>query len=216
MTADNANLVFAATGQGLYRSSDGGVQWEFVSGLPQEVIVHTVAANPLDPRHILVGIEGRGISVSRDGGQTWQAGVAGLEPNSSIHDIVIDPINSQVVYTSDLRSGVYRSTDGGLTWEKINNGLRTRAALGLSLSTDGEHLYVATDGEGVFRLDLNGQPPPSAAQPVPESTSQAVGGPADDSKPPFLNLPCAGAAFTLLAIVVLVLRKKDRKKIKNS
>jgi photosystem II stability/assembly factor-like uncharacterized protein len=101
--------------------------------------------------------------LSSDGGQTWQAVVAGLEANSSIHDIVFDPTNSQVVYVSDLRSGVYRSTDGGHSWVKINNGLRTRATTGMAISADGQHLYVGTHGEGVFRLDVNSMPPQSMA-----------------------------------------------------
>lgn len=43
--------------------------------------------------------------------------------------------------------GVYRSTNGGQTWIRINNGLRNRAVLTLSISADGRHLYAATDGE---------------------------------------------------------------------
>jgi photosystem II stability/assembly factor-like uncharacterized protein len=73
--------------------------------------------------------------------------------------MVFDPTNPQVVYASDYRSGMYRSTDGGHTWALINQGLHNRAVLGLSVSADGQHLYVATDGEGVYRLDLTGVPP---------------------------------------------------------
>jgi hypothetical protein len=36
--------------------------------------------------------------------------------------------------------------------------------MGLSISGDGQHLYVAVDGNGVCRLDLNGEPPPRAPQ----------------------------------------------------
>jgi hypothetical protein len=71
-----------------------------------------------------------------------------------------------VMYAADRFSGVYRSTDGGATWMPINTGLRTRAVNALSISSDGQHLYAATEGEGVFRLDLSGQAP----QPVPTLT----------------------------------------------
>jgi hypothetical protein len=79
---------------------------------------------------------------------------AGLELKGSLHDIVFDPQNQQVVYSSDHSKVVYRSIDGGITWIRINSGLRTRSATGLAISSDGLHVYVATDGEGVFRLDL--------------------------------------------------------------
>ena len=82
--------------------------------------------------------------------------VAGLEPNGSMHDIVFDPTNPSVVYASDIYSGVYRSTDSGEIWTKINSGLQSRATRGLTISADGQHLYVGTNEDGVLRLDLSG------------------------------------------------------------
>jgi uncharacterized protein (TIGR03437 family) len=59
-----------------------------------------------------------------------------------------------VIYAGDALTGVYRSQDAGQTWEQINQGLRTRAVMALAISSDGGTLYAATQGEGVFRLDL--------------------------------------------------------------
>ncbi len=75
-----------------------------------------------------------------------------MDPNAVVHSIVIDPANTQVVWAADIRSGVYRSVDGGKTWTRTNQGLRTRAVNALSISADGQVLYAATEGEGVFRL----------------------------------------------------------------
>jgi xyloglucan-specific exo-beta-1,4-glucanase len=127
--------------------------------VPTGTMVRTVAVSPANRQRVLAGAEGWGMYASSDGGDTWQASYAGLEPNSSLDDIVFDPTNAQVVYCSDFRSGVYRSTDSGATWTKINQGLRNRTATDLSISADGQHLYVATDGEGVFRLDVSGAAP---------------------------------------------------------
>jgi hypothetical protein len=41
-----------------------------------------------------------------------------------------------------------------------------RAIQSLAISSDGLHLYAASDGSGVFRLDLNGQPPAAASTPT--------------------------------------------------
>jgi uncharacterized protein (TIGR03382 family) len=92
----------------------------------------------------------------------------GLNPEAMLSDIIFDPNNSQVMYVADRFSGVYRSTDGGLTWNQINNGLRTRAVNKLAVSTDSRHLYAATEGEGVFRLDLTGEPPKSISESLTE------------------------------------------------
>lgn len=223
---DNAAVVFAATGAGLFRSDDGGETWALLGGLPESAVARAVAVNPNDPGHLLVGIEGLGVYVSRDGGRAWEPGAAGLEPNGSLHDIVFDPTNPQTAYASDLRSGVYRSTDGGRTWTKINNGLRTRAALGLALSADGQHLYVATDGEGVFRLDQNGQPPrpamiatspPTLPAAVPTRAAptaaplgvQPAAIPTAPAKPSG-GLPCGGAIALLLALIGLIWWKRRK------
>jgi len=159
----NAQIVYAAASSGPFKTTDGGTSWTPLGGLPNNALVRAVAVSPADSQHVLVGIEAVGVYVSADGGQTWQPGIAGLEANGSLHDIVFDPTDPQVVYASDFRSGVYRSTDGGLTWLRVNQGLHNRAVMGLSISTDGQHLYVAVDGDGVYRLDLNGVPP-SAGQ----------------------------------------------------
>lgn len=158
----NAQIVYAAaTGTGLFKTTDGGANWTpiNINGVPAGIWIRVVTVSPANPQHVLAGVREFGIYVSTDGGETWQAGYAGLEPNGSIQDIVFDPTNPQVVYASDHLSGVYRSADGGLIWTKINNGLYNRSAMGLSISADGQHLYVATDGEGVYRLDLSGEPP---------------------------------------------------------
>jgi photosystem II stability/assembly factor-like uncharacterized protein len=155
----DAQLVYVGTERGLFKTTDGGLSWRLLAGLPAETRVGAIAIHPQNSENLLAGVEGQGLFASSDGGENWQMVAAGLQPNSSIRDIQPDPTNPRVVYLSDLLSGVYRSTDGGLTWIQINNGLTNRSTTGLSISSDGQHVYVATNGEGAFRLDLTGQPP---------------------------------------------------------
>jgi hypothetical protein len=85
-----------------------------------------------------------------------------------LSDIIFDPVNPQTMYVADRFSGVYVSTDGGTSWLPLNNNLRTRAVNKLAMSADGQHLYAATEGEGVYRLDLSGQPPAAMAESMEE------------------------------------------------
>ncbi len=180
----DANLVYAATQGGLFKTTNGGVNWTVVAGLPDGTRVGTIVIHPQDSRKLMVGVEMQGLYISADGGQTWQQIAAGLQPNNSIRDILYDPTDLQTVYLSDIVSGVYRSTDGGLTWTKINNGLTTRSTTGLAISSDGQHLYAATSGEGVFRLDLNGEPPVSQGNtPTTETEKPSVEGEPVDEPP---------------------------------
>ena len=155
----DADVVYAATANDLFKTTDGGDQWTALSGLDVPGTVRAVAVHPSNPQKVLAGVEGLGVYASSDGGTTWQPAYAGLEPNGSLHDILFDPSDGSVAYCSDRNSGVYHSTDGGSTWQRINEGLHMRAAMGLDISADGKHVYAATDGEGVFRLDVDGEPP---------------------------------------------------------
>lgn len=164
--------VYAGAESGLYKTNDGGVSWDrvIITGQPAEARVRAVATSPFDGDRILAAVDGAfpvpgaipGIYLSTDGGVSWQAGYAGLEPNSSIHHILFNPVDPLSVFASDYLSGFYRSSDGGQTWVVLNSGMHTRSAGPLSISADGLHLYLGTNGNGVYRLDLNGEPPEPA------------------------------------------------------
>lgn len=175
----DAALVFAATHRnGIVRTNDGGKTWESVNqGLPNRPAL-SLALNPADNQILLAGFSRAGLYRSQDGGTTWKVATKGLPPEASVTSIVFDPANPQVVFAADSQSGVYHSENGGESWKVINNGLRTHAVNALAISADGMHLYAATEGEGVFRLDLSGQPP--AAAPAPEIPTMVETGPKVD------------------------------------
>jgi photosystem II stability/assembly factor-like uncharacterized protein len=161
-----ADTVYAATGnKGLLKTTNGGQSWSVLSqGLPTVQPVLAVAVHPSQAQIVYAGFESAGIYRSDNGGQIWQPLPAGLNPEAAVSHITFDPKNAQVMYIADKLSGVYSSDNGGNTWMPMNDGLRVRAVNALALSTDGGHLYAATEGEGVFRLDLAGTSPVSSSQ----------------------------------------------------
>jgi len=104
----------------------------------------------------------------------------GMDPQAKIYEIVVDPADSQIVYAADLRTGVYRTDNGGSLWAQIDDGLTIRAVQALSLSSDSSELYAATNGGGVYRLDLkpNGE---SALAALPAASFMPNGPVAPDS-----------------------------------
>ncbi|MFA9403504.1 MAG: WD40/YVTN/BNR-like repeat-containing protein [Anaerolineales bacterium] len=233
----DAKVLYVATRDGLFFTRDGGGSWEKNDSLPQDVSVRTIAVDPADSQSLIAGVQLLGLYISSDGGSSWRQVSAGLEPNGNHRDIVFDAAHPGVVYTSDISSGVYRSDDGGKTWLKLSEGLTSRAATGLSLSADGNHLYAATSGGGVFRLDLNGKPPISTGVTlfgeVPDILDEAKEGEegeteSDDQSMDAnetsqegsktksgLSLPCLGGALPLLLFAVSALaRTAYKRKIK--
>ena len=156
--------VYAATGNsGLLKTSDGGHTWRALNVVESvSAVLLSVAVNPSSSNIVYAGVEGMGLYRSDDAGTAWRLSMEGMPLETRVGDIVFNPWDSHVVYASDHFSGVYRSSDGGRTWRQINTSLRTRAVNRLAISGDGLHLYAATEGEGVYRLDISGVAPQPA------------------------------------------------------
>lgn len=228
---DNPQVVYAATGNnGMLKSVDGGGSWATINqGIPGSPQALAVAVNPDDANILYAGLAFGGLYRSVDGGQTWEPSAAGLNPEASISDILFDPTNPEIMYAADVFSGVYQSTNGGTDWLPLNAGLRTRAVNKMAFSSDGAHLYAATEGEGVFRLDLSGEPPQPIivpTQPEPTQAAQISEAPATvTSQPPATTPPatpqpttapgssklCGGIFALPIALAGLVVFRRGRK-----
>jgi len=158
--AQDARVVFAATGNhGLLKTTDGGRTWRAINqGLPSSPVALSVAMHPTVRSTLYAGLASAGLYRSLDSGQTWQALPAGLGPEATVTEVLFDPLDAQRMYIADKHGGVYHSTDAGATWTAISGGLRVRSVNSLAMSADGSRLYAATEGEGVFRLDVGGAP----------------------------------------------------------
>ncbi len=153
----NSNIVYAATtNHGVLKSITGGTNWLSLNGgLPANNTALSVAVNPSDSKNILVGFQDGAVYKSTDGGNNWNFKASGLNPEASISDIVFDPADTSIVYVSDHQSGVYRSKNSGDNWIAINNNLLMRDVNALAITKDGKHIYAATEGGGVFKLELS-------------------------------------------------------------
>ena len=165
----DSQIVYAATSNhGVIRSLDGGESWEGANqGLNTNLEVRSVALHPDDPQVVFAGLSFGGLYRSLNGGESWQILSAGLNPEALITSITIDPTQPEVIYITDMFTGVHRSLDGGESWRAFNDGLEMRAVFQLAISKNGETLYAATEGGGVYRRDLTGSPPAAAAIDLP-------------------------------------------------
>lgn len=127
-------LVGAASG-GIYKTTDGGVNWAPVfDGHPVQSIGSLAIARS-DRNVVYAGTGegkirshislGQGLYKSVDGGESWA--LMGLEKTGRIPRIVVHPADANTVFACALGTaygpqaerGVYRSTDGGATWQLV-------------------------------------------------------------------------------------------------
>jgi photosystem II stability/assembly factor-like uncharacterized protein len=125
-----------ATGGGVWKSVDGGVNWLPISdGFFGTGSVGGIGICETDPNVIYVGMgespvrgnvsHGDGVYKSTDAGKTWKR--VGLEDTRQIARVRVNPRNPDIVYVAALghifgpseQRGIFRSKDGGKTWEKI-------------------------------------------------------------------------------------------------
>ncbi|HKP39099.1 MAG TPA: hypothetical protein VJT71_19730, partial [Pyrinomonadaceae bacterium] len=128
---------FGGTGGGVWKTTDGGINWEPISdgSVFGTGSVGAIGLSDSDPNTIYVGMgespirgnvsHGDGVYKSTDAGKTWKH--IGLEDTRQIARIRVHPKNPDLVYVAALghvwgpneQRGVFRSKDGGKTWEKI-------------------------------------------------------------------------------------------------
>jgi hypothetical protein len=153
--ANEPNVWYAGTSpQGLFRSEDGGVNWEPFSsvnddpqyriwmgsvqdGTPDGPKMHSIIIDPRDPAHLYFAMSGGGVHETRDKGRTWTPLVNGLEvvegfdPSTiTFHDphcVRMCPSNPDRLYQQN-HCGIYRIDRPSNEWVRI--GRRMPRAIG--------------------------------------------------------------------------------------
>jgi len=148
LNPQNTQVIYVGTGEansaadtyegnGLYKSTDGGVTWANV-GLPNSYHIGRIVVDPLRPDTVYAAVGGkhfgtlnseRGLYRSIDAGVTWEQKLY-ISDSTSCIDLALHPSTGTVFacmwekvrYKGDhvrlggITSGLYRSTDFGDTW----------------------------------------------------------------------------------------------------
>ncbi len=153
------NKVFAAVlghpygpseERGLYRSTDGGQNWQRVITKDENTGASDVVIDPSNPDVIYASMwearegpwednnevngTGGGLFKSTDGGSTWHPLTNGLPKDLSQIYVAIAPSDPHRLYATlaaaSGKLGVYRSDDAGDTWAKITDDPRPAGRIG--------------------------------------------------------------------------------------
>ncbi|HEV7743423.1 MAG TPA: hypothetical protein VGO56_00375 [Pyrinomonadaceae bacterium] len=154
LAPSNPDVVWVGTGEsnvrnsvsfgdGVYKSTDGGKNWQHM-GLRDSEHISAIAIHPQNPDIVYVGALGhafgpneeRGVFMTTDGGKTWTKTLY-IDREHGVSDLEIDSTNPNILYagmwsferkpwthrSGSEKGGLYKSIDGGRTWKKLTNGL---------------------------------------------------------------------------------------------
>ena len=170
-----------STGDGIYKTIDGGQNW-LKMGLEKSERISSIEIDPKNSDIVYVGVlgalwgdsEDRGVYKTTDGGKSWNK-IFYINQGTGCSDLVMDPNDSKTIYASfwefrrtawsfssgGANSALYKSTDGGATWNKIHTGFPSgklgRIAFAIAPS-DSRKLYAVIEAEkdedkGLYKSD---------------------------------------------------------------
>jgi len=172
-----------ASGNGVYKSTDGGDTWQNI-GLKETRQISKIVVDSTNPDIVYVGALGhaygpndeRGVYKSTDGGLTWKR-TLDKGPEAGVADLAIATRKPSLLFASVWNahrppwstyaplaghgSGLYRSQDSGETWQECSgHGLPegTWGRSGVAVSSDGQRIYAVIEAKqsGLYVSDDGG------------------------------------------------------------
>jgi photosystem II stability/assembly factor-like uncharacterized protein len=172
-----------SVGSGIYRTTDGGENWEMM-GLADSEHISRVVVHPKDGNtvyacalgHLWNSNQERGVFKTNDGGKTWNK-VFYVDDKTGCAEMAMDPQDPGTLYASMWQvrrepwnftsggpgGGLFKSTDGGASWRPIRKGLpsgdlgRIGIAIAPSQRTRVYAVVEAKNHTALFRSDDAGE-----------------------------------------------------------
>lgn len=137
-TFPSDGIGFAATGGGVFQTTDGGENWHWLGGPDAPFgFLGSIAVAPDFPSsgHLMTGAStyGNQLYLSQDGGQTWTMDTT----TSASAGIVYSPdfASDQTAFTAG--NGVFKTGNAGLTWTEVLTDPMRSLAISPNFGVDG-------------------------------------------------------------------------------
>lgn len=152
--ANPNHIIAGADTGGVWRSTDGGLNWTVLTDNLSNLNVSALAIHPTINTTYFWGSGSGTIFTSTDSGTTWN--ILGDTGNGSVNKILIDPTNTNKMYSSAQGGGLFKSTDGGVNWSSIHSSALTGYDFEFKpgdtdiVFASGSSFYISVDGGVTF------------------------------------------------------------------
>jgi photosystem II stability/assembly factor-like uncharacterized protein len=129
----------------------GPTSWNQTSGWnPGVGRITSIAIDPKDADHIIVGSPGGGVWKTTDGGSNWSVLTDNLS-NVYVFALSIDPVNSSIYYWGSSSGVIFKSTDAGSTWNQLADTGHGTVNKILINPTDTNKMFCSSRYQGVLK-----------------------------------------------------------------
>jgi photosystem II stability/assembly factor-like uncharacterized protein len=139
----DAQVVYAGSGNGVFKSTDAGERWQAVNVGLTERYVFDLAIDQHRPATLYAATDG-GVFKSQNGGGSWRKTSM---PDVDAVSLALHPRNPRVIYAG-TDDAVYKSGDAGASWQKVRTA---RRVFTIVLDPKQPATVYAGSGGGVFK-----------------------------------------------------------------
>lgn len=157
----NGNYLYAGTSDAnVWRSLDGGNNWQNITGILPNRYVTSIKASPRKDSVVYVTHSGYSyndfiphVHQSTDNGTTWQDISANL-PQVAVNDILIYPLNDSLLFVA-TDAGVYASLDGGVGWTRLGSNMPIIPVFDLEFDPKHRKLIAGTHARSMMSYPID-------------------------------------------------------------
>jgi photosystem II stability/assembly factor-like uncharacterized protein len=177
--ADPETVYAGVEDAALFRSTDGGENWQELSGLRGHgtgsmwmpgaggMGLHTIILDRTNPKRMYIAISAAGTFRTDDGGETWKPINKGLVSNfmpkpdaevgHCVHHVAMHPEHPDVLFMQK-HWDVMRSDDAGENWREVSGNLPTDFGFAIDVHAhEPETLYVVPIKSDSEHFPLDGE-----------------------------------------------------------
>lgn len=154
LAPSNSDYIYAGTRNSMWRTTDGGESWSFVSTPNGGVNMITIHED--EPNTLWLAMasynEGEKIYKSIDGGDEW-TNESGTLPNIPTNCIIYENGSENGLYVG-MDVGIFYKNDNMDDWEMFSDGLPNVQITELDINYKDGYIFASTYGRGLWKSEI--------------------------------------------------------------